>query len=75
MSQIRFHLVSKSEDPDNKECVAEYTVAGKKVSIEFKDSQDAFNVDKLLNLAYEAGRKRGISEATQLMQTALNNIC
>lgn len=74
MSQIRFHLVSKSEDADNKECVAEYTVAGKKVSIEFNDSQDAFNVDALLNLAYEAGLTRGLDRAIHLMQTALNNI-
>ena len=74
MSQIKFHLVSISEDPDNKECIAEYAVVDKIVSIEFKDSQNAFNVDKLLNLAYEAGRKQGMTEATQLMQIAINYI-
>ena len=74
MSNITFKLHSKSTEPDNKECTAEYAVGDKKISVDFGDSQHAFNVDTLLNLAYEAGRKRGISEATQLMQTAINNI-
>lgn len=74
MSNITFKLHSKSTEPDNKECTAEYAVGGKKVSVEFTDSKDAYDIDKLLHLAYEAGYKHGKTEAVQLIQTAINNL-
>lgn len=74
MSNIVFILNPNSTEMDNKECKATWIVADKTVSLEFKDTNDAFAMDDLLRLAYETGRKKGVSEATHSIQTAINNI-
>lgn len=74
MSEIYFHLVSKSEEPENKECTGTWSTDDKKIVIDFKDSKDAFRVDSLLRIVHEKGYQQGKKETKDSISNALSQI-
>lgn len=74
MSEINFNLVSKSEEPDNKECTATWSINNKKISIDFKDSDDAFRVETLLRIVHDDGYRQGKKETKARITHTLSQI-
>jgi hypothetical protein len=74
MSEIHFHLVSKSEEPGNNECTCTWSIDDKKIVIDFKDSKDAFQIDSLLRIAHEKGYQQGKKETKASISRALSQI-
>lgn len=74
MSEINFHLVSKSAEPENEECTGTWTIGDKKIVIDFMESKDAFQVDSLLRIVHERGYRQGKKETKDNISYMLSQI-